>query len=71
MAVAEDGSAEAGEEIEYCLPSASRDRSRGASHDDGLAGVIADEDFAGAIEDGLGLGHNFWAKRENRNSKLE
>ena len=56
MAVAEDGAAEAGEEVDVfaavCVPKAGAFAFR---HDDRLALVVSDENFVGAVENELGV----------------
>jgi len=58
VAVAENGGAEACEEVDVASAvGVEEERTFAAGHDDGLSGVVLDQDIAGAIEDLLSLGH--------------
>jgi hypothetical protein len=56
MAMPQDRAAEAGEEVEVTLAvGVPKHRAFAALHDDGKAGVIADQDLLAAVEDLLGV----------------
>jgi hypothetical protein len=52
MAMAQDRPAEAGEKVDVFLAGGvPEERALAVVHDDGLALVVADEDFSGSIQD--------------------